>query len=182
MHDLGRGHRQEDDPVERARARGTGSGSGRARSSSRGSSRRPSTGRRSQRLVRTASPRPGQSNGCDPAVERELVPGVVELAVGLVEREHDHDRDRDQQVDDREGREDGQEPAVEAVPGRSRRHGLAAASAAGSVAACRPSAGQLLGAEGAGIDRHRDEDRGHQDERERRPDRVVVLDAAAGSG
>ncbi len=53
-----------------------------------------------------------------PVVPREALPGVVELADRVVEREDHDDRDRQQQVDEEENRVDGQDVTLDERPRR----------------------------------------------------------------
>ena len=99
-HDLGRGHRHEDEQVgssppveavtdERERDQGPESRRHDARD------RRDLDGEHHR--VREA----GHSVPVDPVVEGEALPRVVEAPRRVVERERDHNRDREQQVDER---------------------------------------------------------------------------------
>ena len=122
------------------------------------------------RLVIRASGESGPPERVQPGVERELAPHEVEPAGRVVERERDHDEDRDHQVEQRRAAvktgttqrstDCVTPPAAARGPGLGRRRS--------SVDASRPASGQLLGAEHPGVDEDRDEDAGHQDERQRR--------------
>ena len=55
-----------------------------------------------------------------PVLEREALPGEVEAALRVVEREQDDDRDRQQQVDQRERRVEVQRLVQQPAPERER--------------------------------------------------------------
>ena len=57
--------------------------------------------------------RSGFANGC-PGVEREALPGEVEAALGVVEREH-HDHEEDEEVEQRQRAPDPERPRARLV-------------------------------------------------------------------
>ena len=69
----------------------------------------------------SAFARSGSANGCCPVAQGEALPGEVEAALVVVEREQDDDEDRDEQVQQREHRPDAERPVAQAVARTGRR-------------------------------------------------------------
>ena len=153
--DLGRRHRQEDQAVDRAAAaeRVARQGQPDQRPEDRRDDRRDD-GDEEARPDRLRQPLPVER--VEPAVEREAVPGEVELALVVVEAEDDHHDDRQQQVEDGDGGERRQRVVRQRRPEAARgaaRRGRGPLERGGRRPSSPSSARQLLGPEEPGVDR-----------------------------
>ena len=118
----------------------------------------------SSRLVSIALFRSGMSKALIQLSSCEALPGEVELAARVVEREGDDHRDRQQRVDRRQDREDHHAALA---------YQLTRLHLRGHATSCLVTHQRLLAGE-LDVDRDGGHDQRHHDERERRRGRVVL--------